>query len=167
MPHLRRSPRSPHLPPAIPTPTPEPILSLTPVPVAAVAESAITAASAISLTQTAELGAGTIRTVTLSADGQYLAIGGSLGVHLYQAAELNLFAFFRTDRAVQKVCFSADGEHVVVGFGEGVAPKAFNFRTGKPLTSVRACRRWLCRSVLGKARFRQVSLPRPTFEEAS
>lgn len=124
---------------AIPTPTTEPVLSLTPVPVNAAPESAIAAASVVSLNQTAELGAGTIQTVTLSSDGQYIAIGGSLGVHLYQAAELSLFAFFRTDRAVQKVCFSADGEHVVAGFGEGVAPEAFNFRTGVPPVAVPEC----------------------------
>ena len=125
--------------PPIPTATAELALALTPLPVPALQGSAITASSVVSLTETAVLGAGTIRAASLSADGRQIAIGGSLGVHVYRAVDLHPIAFFRTDRSVTRVCFSADGQRVVAGFGSNTLAAAWVIQTASPTDVLPEC----------------------------
>jgi len=87
-------------------PTPEPVREGTPVPLSGLP---ITVANAERVTQLARWGKGRIREIAYSPDGRLLAVGTSIGVHLYDAATFREVRYLETPAVVTSVAFSPDG----------------------------------------------------------
>lgn len=61
----------------------------------------------------ARLGRGRVRDMEFSPDGQYFAVGSTMGLWIYQYATLSPIALWETDRGyIDKVTFSPDGQWI-------------------------------------------------------
>ena len=84
----------------------------------------------------ARFGRGTINTMCLSPDGEYLAVGTYIGVWWYEVATLSPVALWRTDcEQVLTLAFSPSGEWVATGHEDG-SVKVWDVAQGNCLTQV-------------------------------
>jgi len=65
------------------------------------------------------LGKGKVTEVAFSPDNKYLAVGGSVGVWLYDAVTFAEVGFFETGSWVWSVAFSPDGKILASGSEDG------------------------------------------------
>ena len=63
----------------------------------------------------ARWGRGTIQEVAWSPDGDWLAVGGSIGIHIYDSHNQQVVAFIETEHGVNSVAFSPDGSLIAAG----------------------------------------------------
>ena len=63
----------------------------------------------------ARWGSGTIEEIAWSPDGNWLAAGGSIGVHVYDLHSLEVVTFIETDYGANSVAFSPDGSLLAAG----------------------------------------------------
>lgn len=84
----------------------------------------------------ARFGRGTINTMGLSPDGEYLAVGTYIGLWWYEVATLSPVALWRTDcEHVLTLAFSPSGEWVATGHEDG-SVKVWDVARGNCLTQV-------------------------------
>ena len=84
----------------------------------------------------ARFGRGTINTMGLSPNGEYLAVGTYIGVWWYEVATLSLVALWRADcEHVLTLAFSPSGERVATGHEDG-SVKVWDVARGNCLTQV-------------------------------
>jgi len=77
--------------------------------------SVITAANANQIQQLAQIGNGTVETLAWSPDGKLIAVGGSLGVRLYQVGAWQIAPRVLAHVAVEHIAFSPDSSIVAGG----------------------------------------------------
>ena len=63
----------------------------------------------------ARWGSGTIEELAWSPDGNWLAAGGSIGIHVYDSYSLEVVTFIETDYGVNSLAFSPDGTLLAAG----------------------------------------------------
>jgi WD40 repeat protein len=72
----------------------------------------------IDLQLLARWGSGTIEEIAWSPDGNWLAAGGSIGVHIYDSHSLEVVTFVETDYGVNSIAFSPDGTLLAAGMAD-------------------------------------------------
>ncbi|MCU0486042.1 MAG: protein kinase [Anaerolineales bacterium] len=92
-----------------------PVLMETPFPLS---HEAITIEKAPSLEQLTRWGRGTIEDIAWSPDGTLLAVGGSLGIHIYDPQTLELLQYLETETGAYTLAFSPDGTMLTVGLAD-------------------------------------------------
>ncbi len=84
----------------------------------------------------ARFGRGTINTMVLSPDGEYLAVGTYIGLWWYEVATLSPIALWRTDcENVLALAFSPSGEWIATGHEDG-SVKVWDVQHGNCITQV-------------------------------
>ncbi len=97
---------------ASPTASPSPAASPTPTPPPELAFLATTHSGPAPENATARLGRGKVEAVAFSPDGSLLAVGSSLGIWLYDAADLSLLRFIQSSIYMTDFAFSPDGSRL-------------------------------------------------------
>ncbi|MBN1976780.1 MAG: PD40 domain-containing protein [Anaerolineae bacterium] len=87
------------------------------------------------LTQLAALGEGTVSALAWSPDGKWMAMGGSLGIHLYDATTLQESRYVETRAAIDDLAFSPDS-HTLIAVNRRVAFSLWNVDTGRPFQAI-------------------------------
>ncbi len=87
--------------------------------------------SSTPLAQLSVLGEGTVNALAWSPDGKWMAVGGSLGIHLYDAATLQEVRYVETREAVSDLVFSPDG-HTLAAASQYTTLSLWDVDTGQP-----------------------------------
>ena len=83
----------------------------------------------------ARLGQGMVHTLAFSPDGQYLAVGTSVGLWLYEVATMSPVALWATERGVFGTTFSPDGKWIATSDWDDLI-KVWDVQRGMCLTQI-------------------------------
>ena len=95
----------------------------------------------------ARFGRGTINTMVLSPDGEYLAVGTDIGLWWYEVATLSPIALWSTNcKRISAIAFSASGEWIAIGHEDG-SVKVWDVRQANCFTQVERQAHRLCKKI--------------------
>jgi len=117
------------------------LLGAAPIGLAQGGRQPITVDNAAQLVELIRLGRGTADSVAFSRDGQTVAVGSSVGVWLYSAADIGTAVeppLIRTDKVVTGLAFAPDGKTLAINLGSEV--QFWEFATQKKIGAITPAR---------------------------